>query len=150
MNIHTDRSHFVKSQSALPVSACTDIILMSDFYRSWMCSSFTCEQTKLCMPLGVKSKTANFLFNCLSIFIFVVFCSASAVAFVGCAPVWYLRLQSLWDAGSHVLYIYLALWFINSLPSMRSTKNTDRGRATTCSIKAWEGSVWRLSGDLST
>lgn len=33
---------------------------------------------------------------------------------------------------------------------MRSTKNTDRGRATTCSIKAWEGSVWRLSGDLST
>lgn len=37
---------------------------------------------------------------------------------------WYLRHHSLWDAGSHVFYIYLALWFINSLPSMRITTNT--------------------------
>ena len=37
---------------------------------------------------------------------------------------WYLRHHSLWDAGSHVIYIYLALWFINSFPSMRITKNT--------------------------
>ncbi len=62
------------------------------------------------MPLGFYSKMSNCLFTRLSIFISLLsLYSASAVAFAGCAPVWYLRLQSLWDAESHVLYIYLAL-----------------------------------------
>lgn len=40
-----------------------------------------------------------------------------------CHCVVFLPLYSLWIAGGSVLYIYRALWFINSLLSMRSTKN---------------------------
>lgn len=114
-----------------------------------MCTSFTCKHAKICMPLGFYSKMSSFLSNRSRIFISLLsFVPASATAFAGFAPVWYLRLQSLWDAGSHVLYIYLALWFINSLPSMRSTKNTAEAEHHMQHL-ARKG-VCELRGDLST